>query len=90
MSRMKGAGKETCSHGHVLHRATTWLVCLCEWPYCHTVSLWGWAFLSGGGSINLWESLDQEKKKWDLSRLSSHLGSGTAWQLGFKTKLPQL
>lgn len=29
---------------------------------CCTAGLWGWALLSGGGSINLWESSDQWKK----------------------------
>lgn len=83
----RGLGRKPTAHGNVLHGATAWLVCHCEWPYCQPVGL--------GYFVRWWqhkyvgESWPVEKK-WDFSRLSSHLGSGAAWQLGFKTQLPRL
>lgn len=83
----RGLGRKPAAHGNVLHGATAWLVCHCEWPYCQPVGL--------GYFVRWWqhkyvgESWPVEKK-WDFSRLSSHLGSGAAWQLGFKTQLPRL
>lgn len=50
---------------------------------CKAAGRWGWSLLSGGGSINPWERLDQWKKsKWEFSSSCSDLESNAALQLG--------